>query len=70
MTDRNDQLEALFDDLARALRNRISEPDCPRAVTSSAVKFLQNNEITAALTEDSALADLAMAIPQEYWTKQ
>ena len=65
---RQDNMEALFDELAEALRAKIRDPKCPPAVLSAAVKFLQNNEITAiAADDDGILNDLRDALPAHLW---
>ena len=65
---RQDNMEALFDEVAAALREKIRDPKCPPAVLSAAVKFLQNNEITAiASDDDSLLSDLRDALPDHLW---
>jgi len=69
MPTRSDRMEELFDRLAEVFLEKLGDPKCPPATLSAIVKFLQNNEITAIATDDSALGDLRAAIPDELWTK-
>lgn len=69
MTKRSEVMEALFDELAEVFRTKLKDPECPPAVLSAIVKFLQNNEITAVVSDDGALADLRDAIPDHLWEK-
>lgn len=66
---REETMELLFDELAQVFRAKLKDPKCPPAVLSAIVKFLQNNEITALPTEDSALGELQEAIPDHLWKK-
>jgi len=41
MTKRSEVMEALFDELAEVFRTKLQDPECPPAVLSAIVKFLQ-----------------------------
>ena len=69
MNHRSENMERLFDRLAERLLAELENPECPPAVYATIVKFLQNNEITAIPTDDSALGELTAALPEELWEK-
>tara|TARA_R110002020_G_scaffold267096_1_gene482194 strand:- start:224 stop:451 length:228 start_codon:yes stop_codon:yes gene_type:complete len=65
MNSLNKILQALHEEIATDLLNRIQSGQATAAELTAAIKFLKDNGIDAHMTQDSPLENLAKSLPFE-----